>query len=159
VKPVNFNPYDDFIFFDSCAFDGGSPNEQLASKKARKILDENNKKVMIMHSVASEIRNSNTPDWLQEIEPKSRQTVKLNLTPKEKSVLSEIEQLIVGNGKLEKRKADCFHVFEAQKYGGCFVTSDVGIYKHSEAIDSNYGLKIIKPSEFLELVREYSIRT
>ena len=156
---MTFNPYDDFIFFDSCAFDGGSPDEQLASQKARKVLDENKKKVMLMHSVASEIRNSNTPEWLQEIEPKSRQTVKLDLTSTEKNVLSDIEKIIVGNGKIEKRKADCFHVFEAQKYGGCFVTSDVGIYKHSELINSKYGLKIIKPSDFLKLVIEHSKKT
>ncbi len=156
---MNFNPYDDFIFFDSCAFDGGGSYEEKASEKARKILEINEKKVMLMHSVVSEIQNPQTPNWIKEIEPKSRKTVRLNLIDSEKQTLKEIEEIIVGNGKKEKRKADCFHVFEAQKYGGCFVTSDVGIYKHSKVIKEKYGLNIIKPTEFLKLVIEYSKKT
>ncbi|WP_299978940.1 hypothetical protein [uncultured Pseudoteredinibacter sp.] len=156
---MNFNPYDDFIFFDSCAFDGGSIDEQKASKRAREILGKNKKKVMLMHSVVREIRNPKTPDWIQEIEPKSHQTVQLNLTNEEKETLKEIEEIIVGNGSLKKREADCFHVFEAQKYGGCFVTSDVGLYKHSKAIKQKYGLNIVKPTAFLELVIKHSEKT
>jgi predicted DNA-binding protein (UPF0278 family) len=156
---VNFNPYDDYVFFDSCAFDGGDVNDQLASKEAREVLEKNKKKVMLMHSVVSEIRNLNTPDWIQEIEPKSRQTVKLNLIDTEKETLKEIEAIIVGNGNLEKRKADCFHIFEAQKYGGCFVTSDIGIYKHSEVIKQKFGLNIVKPTDFLKMVIKHSEKT
>ncbi|WP_444997500.1 type II toxin-antitoxin system VapC family toxin [Aliikangiella sp. IMCC44359] len=121
---MEFNPYDNFVFFDSCAFDGGGDQEEKASIEAREILHKNKKKVMLMYSVVSEIRNQNMPDWIQEIEPKSRQTVKLNLTKKERKVLREIENIITGNVKLNNRKPDCLHVFEAQKYGGCFVTSD-----------------------------------
>ncbi len=153
---MNVNPYDDFIFFDSCAFDGGDFHEREASERARRILKKNGKKVMLMHSVVSEIRNPHTPNWIKEIEPKSRQTVRLNLTDSEKLTLSEIEKIIVGNGQAEKRKSDCFHVFEAQKYGGCFVTADEGIYKHFGIIKENYGLSIVKPTEFLKLVVEYS---
>jgi PIN domain nuclease of toxin-antitoxin system len=156
---VDFNPYDDFIFFDSCAFDGGSIEDQEASKEARNLLQKNTKKVMLMHSVVSEIKNPETPGWIQEIEPMSRQTVQLNLTNTEKETIKEIEEIIVGNGSLEKRKADCFHVFEAQKYGGCFITSDIGIYKHSAVIKQKYGLNIVKPTEFLQLVVKYSEKT
>lgn len=153
---MNFNPYDNFIFFDSCAFDGGDLSEQKASEKAREILQMNGKKVMLMHSVDSEIRNPTTPDWIQEIALSSRKTVRLNLTDVEKQTLADIETIIVGNGKVAKRKADCFHVFEAQKYGGCFVTADEGIYKHSEHIWQKYRLNIVKPTDFLKLVIKYS---
>ncbi|WP_299494411.1 hypothetical protein [uncultured Shewanella sp.] len=156
---MNFNPYNDFVFFDSCAFDGGRTDDQEASKRAREILEKNKKKVMLMHSIVSEIRNPNTPDWIQEIEPKSRQTVRLNLTDEEKGTLREIETIIAGNGGLIKREADCFHVFEAQKYGGYFVTSDIGIYKHSRIIKQKFGLNIVKPTAFLELVVKHSEET
>ncbi len=131
----------------------------MASEKAREVLEQNKKKVMLMHSVVSEIKNPNTPDWIQEIEPRSRKTVKLGLIDSEQETLKDIQRIIVGNGNLEKREADCFHIFEAQKYGGCFVTSDVGIYKHSDAIKQGYGLNIVKPSEFLELLIKYSEQT
>lgn len=158
-RSMNFNPYDDFIFFDSCAFDGGDFEDQQASQRARDLLERNNKKIMLMHSVVSEIRNPKTPGWIQELEPRSRQTVKLNLTSTEMETLRDIEKIILGNGTPEKRKADCFHVFEAQKYGGCFVTSDVGIYKHAATIKDKYRLIIIKPKDFLDLVIKYSEKT
>ncbi|MCP4990664.1 MAG: hypothetical protein GY928_32865 [Colwellia sp.] len=150
-----FNPYEDLIFFDSCAFDGGDLEQQGASIKALEILDGKREKVILMHSVVSEIRNPNTPDWLKDRERRSMQTVRLNLTNEEQITLGEIERIVVGNGSLEKRKADCFHVFEAQKYGGCFVTSDKGIYKHSDVIKEKYGLNIVRPSELVDLLIKY----
>jgi len=158
-QPVNFNPYDDFIFYDSCAFDCDDDHEREASEKARALLEKNRKEIMLMHSIVSEIRNPQTPDWIQEIEPTSRQTAPLDLTDSEKNTLNQIEKIIVGNGKPEKRKADCFHIFEAQKYGGCFVTADKGIYKHSSVIKQKYGLNIVKPTDFLKLVMQYSEKT
>ncbi|WP_099608345.1 type II toxin-antitoxin system VapC family toxin [Vibrio coralliilyticus] len=156
---MKFNPYDNFVFFDSCAFDGGDLEMQEASTKARRLLEKNKKKVMLMHSVVDEVRNPHTPDWIQDLEPSSRKTVKLNLTSSEQATLVDIESIIVGNGKPEKRKADCFHVFEAQKYGGCFVTSDYGILKHSVKIKERYGLYIVGPLEFLTLVQEFNPQT
>ena len=156
---MNFNPYDDFIFFDSCAFNGGNSCEKDASEKACSILEKNGKKVMLMHSVVSEIKNPNTPNSIQAIVPESRQTAPLPLTDAEIKILTEIEKIIVGNGKPEKRKADCFHVFEAQKYGGCFVTADKGIYKHASVIKKQYGLNIVQPTDFLKLVVQYSEKT
>ena len=156
---MSFNPFEDLIFFDSCAFDGGDKSQQDASRKAREILEAKGEKIILMHSVVSEIRNPKTPVWLQEKERRSRQTVKLNLTESEKATLKKIEDIIVGNGSLDKRKADCFHVFEAQKYGGCFVTSDQGIYKHAQIIKEQYGLNIVTPIEFLKLIIEHSDKT
>ncbi|MBM7423282.1 hypothetical protein [Spongiibacter marinus] len=156
---MDFNPYDDFIFFDSCAFDGGCLEDQKASQWARDLLEKNKKKVVLMHSVVTEIRNPKTPGWIREIEPRSRQTVRLGLTSLEKETLRDIENIITDNGALEKRKADCFHVFEAQKYGGCFVTSDAGIYKHAAIIKEKYGLNIVKPTDFAQLVLMHSEKT
>jgi hypothetical protein len=104
-----------------------------------------------MHSVVNEIRNYNTPDWIQSLEPTSRKTVKLNLTDVEQETLENIEGIIVGNGSLEKRKADCFHIFEAQKYGGCFVISDIGIYKHSECHQTKIWLKHSKANRLFKI--------
>ncbi len=156
---MDFNPYDDFVFFDSCAFDGGAIEDQEASTKARILLDTNSKRVTLTHSVVSEISNPNTPEWIQIIERKSRKTVKLNLSESEKETLTDIERIIVGNGSLQKRKADCFHVFEAQKYGGCLVTTDIGIYKHAKVIKEKYNLNIVTPTDFLNLVVKYSEQT
>ncbi|AAW85542.1 hypothetical protein VF_1047 [Aliivibrio fischeri ES114] len=156
---MKLNPYDDFIFFDSCAFNGGKLEMQEASMQSRYLLELNNKKVTLMHSVVDEINAPHTPPWIQELEPNSRKTVKLNLTSCEQTILADITSIVVGNGKPEKRAADCFHVFEAQKYGGFFVTSDNGILRHKLKIKEKYDLNIIDPIEFLSLVQEFSPET
>lgn len=159
VSEVDFNPYGDFVFFDSCAFDGGTPQERSASTEACNILEKNNKKIMLLYSVEDELKQERTPEKLRNLAKSSRKTVELNHTNEERLTLQRITQIVVGNGKAEKRKADCLHVFEAQKYGGCFVTSDKGIYKHSSAIFDEFGLVIVTPSKFLEAVLKYSEQT
>ncbi len=159
VIKMDFNPYDNFVFFDSCAFDGGTVEEQTASLQAQEILEKNKKKIMVMYSVDDELKQESTPNKLKELGKVSRKTVKLNLTQSEKEQLDRITEIIVGNGKPEKRKADCLHVFEAQKYGGCFITSDKGIYKHASAIFNEFGLFIVTPSEFLAVLLKYSEQT
>ncbi len=153
MKP---NPFDEFIFYDSCAFDGGDLKQQEASLKVQKILESNKVKIILMHSVVSEIKNSKTPEWIRRKEIRSLKTVKLPLTEAEQLTLLDIQNIIVGNGSAERRRADCVHVFEAQKYGGYFVTSDEGIYKHADVIQAKYGLNIVSPDGFLKIVNSNS---
>ncbi len=156
MKP---NPFDDQVYFDSCAYDGGDESEQKASLEARVLYKTHRGKILIPHSVESEIQNPITPEWIKEVANASIRTVKIPLTKEEVKTVKEIQDIIVGNGSIEKQEADCIHIFEAQKYGHYFVTSDRGIYKHSEKIREKYGLYIVKPSEFLELVKHYANKT
>jgi hypothetical protein len=59
------NPFDSNIYFDSCAFDGGSEEEQALSVKCRQILEESGNKVQILHSVQKEVDFPNTPSWVK----------------------------------------------------------------------------------------------
>lgn len=80
----------------------------------------------------------------------------VSLTDQENNELRDVETIIVENGNLENRRADCRHVFEAQKHGHYFVTTDNGILKHSTAIKSQFStLFIIRPTEFLEIIKQY----
>ena len=156
---VDFNPYENFIFFDSCSFDSGSEEEITASDLVQQLLSKNKKKIMLMHFVESEMKHPNSSGQKKHLTVNSTKTVKFNLTSEEKAQLAEITEIIVGNGNPVKREADCFHVFEAHKYGGCFVTSDRGIYKHSRTIFEKFELRIIKPTDFLKVVLKYSDKT
>lgn len=149
------NPFYQPVYFDSCAFDGGDENEQKASIEAREIFEVNGGNINIVHSVMKEIEYPNTPQWVKDMANNSIYTIEVQLTPQEQAELKDVETIIVGNGNLEKRKADCRHVFEALKYGRYFVTTDKGIFKHAEAIKKRFStLFIVKPSEFLEIVKE-----
>ena len=150
------NPFYQPVYFDSCAFDGGSEAEQVASVNARELFEGNDGIINIVHSVMKEIDYPNTPQWVKDIVNESIFTIEVELTPQEKTELKDVERIIVGNGNLEKRKPDCRHVFEAQKYGRYFVTTDNGILNHANAVKKRFStLFIVKPSEFLDIVLEH----
>jgi len=152
---MNPDPFYGNIFFDSCALDGGNEDEQEASIDARELYEKHGHEVEIVHSVAKEIDYPNTPNWVKDIASGLVYTIEVILTQPELAQLQDIESIIVGNGSLEKMKDDCRHVFEAQKYGRYFVTTDKRILKKAAQIRSKYNLYIVKPTEFLETLEHY----
>ncbi len=150
------NPFLAPVFFDSCAFDGGDRRAQQASIEARTLFEENSGMINILHSIRKEIEYPNTPQWVKGLANDYILTLEVSLTGQENNELRDVETIIVGNGNLENRRADCRHVFEAQKYGHYFVTTDNGILRHSTAIKNRFStLFIIRPTEFLEIIKQY----
>lgn len=152
---MNPNPFYGNVYFDSCAFDGGDEQEQAASIESRELYEEHGHGVEIVHSVAKEIDYPSTPQWVKDIAQGLIYTIEVDLTAPEQEQLADIEKIIVGNGSLDKMQSDCRHVFEAQKYGRYFVTTDKRLLKKAGQIRPKYNLYIIKPSEFLETVERY----
>ncbi len=142
------------VFFDSCAFDGGDISEQAASNEIRSLCDKHGGLINILHSVQKEIDYPNTPRSVKDLTTTYIGTLAVPLASDEQEILRDIERIIVGNGILENRRADCRHIFEAQKYGRYFVTTDNGILKHSDAIRHRLStLFIVRPTKFLEILR------
>ncbi|MCL1126948.1 hypothetical protein [Shewanella surugensis] len=154
---MNPDPFYGNVYFDSCAFDGGNEVEQEASLKARELFEDNERYVEILHSVAKEIDFPNTPQWVKSESVDLIYTIEVELTQLEIEQLRQVEILVVGNGSIDKMRSDCRHIFEAQKYGRYFVSTDKRILKKSGEIKSNFGLYVIKPSEFLETLEYYVV--
>ena len=154
------DPFKSEIYFDLCAFDGGTPEEQSASLECQDLLEQKNNEIRILYSVQKEIDFPNTPNWIKQ---KARQFVGTKETfsfeANEFEILRDIEKIIVGNGNLEKRKPDCRHVFETIRYGEYFITTDNGILKHSDIIFKKYHIYIMKPSELLVIMNKYQSQT
>jgi hypothetical protein len=145
------------VFFDSCAFDGGNEQEQAASNEARSLFAESGGEIKIVHSVKKEIDFPNTPQSVKDEANQLIYTIEVQLNPEEEAELNDVQNIIVGDGSLEKREADCRHVFEAIKYGRYFVTTDKGILNHSkEILDRFSTLFIVKPTEFLSIINDYA---
>ena len=150
------NPFLQPVYFDSCAFDGGDTTEQQASIEARMIFEANDGTINILHSIQKEIDYPATPQWVKDLAANYNYTLQVPLNSGEQKELRNVETIIAGKGDLEKRKADCRHVFEAQKHGRYFVTTDKGILKHSTAILKRFStLWIIKPTEFIGIINEH----
>ena len=56
-------------------------------------------------------------------------TTSVTLTPTERTRLSRIQAILAGNGKPVNVADDARHLFEAQKYGSYFVTTDERLLK------------------------------
>jgi len=151
------NPIYGSVFFDSCAFDGGNEQEQTASNEARSLFTDMGGDIKIVHSVKKEIDYPKTPQSVKDEANQLIHTIEVQHTAEEATELNGVQKIIVGNGSFEKREADCRHVFEAIKYGRYFVTTDNGILSHSSEILNRFStLFIVKPSEFLSIVKEYA---
>lgn len=145
---------------DSCAFD---PKYSPEDKSADEIfhLYENWKNTGIIleiaHSVLKEIDHPNTPLWVKEKAYKIGYTIPTDFMKEEKNLLREIEKNLAGNGKVENIRQDARHIFEAHKHGHYFITTDDRILKKKMQLHQicACSLAIVKPSEFLALVKTY----
>jgi len=140
------------ILLDSCAFDLGDEDEQKASLEILALSDNGDLTVQIAHSTQKEINHPHTPDWVKQRAAQRIFTVEVQNTPNEMKMKNEILAIITGSGKPENYSADAEHVFEAQKYGSYFVTTDNGILRRADALHDLCQIDILKPSQLLVLI-------
>jgi hypothetical protein len=140
-------------FLDSCAFDPKYAPEDKASVELFDLYKKDKLLLQIAHSTQKEIEHPNTPAWVKAKAQNLIYTIQVQLTPNELAILRKIEAILAGNGKIENISQDARHVFEAQKYGSYFITTDARILDRAEALRKSCGVLIVKPSEFLALVK------
>lgn len=112
--------------------------------------------LQIAHSTQKEMDHPNTPQWVKQQAGGLVYTLEVELTPSERDLLANIEKILAGNGKIESIKQDAMHVFEANKYGYYFITTDNRILSRSGMIRKICHVVILKPSEFLVLVKRHA---
>jgi hypothetical protein len=140
-------------FIDSCAFDPKYGVEQAAANEIFRLDAEHDLSLLIAHSVRKELEHPNTPEWVRREGLSRIYSIKVQLTRDEVALKRRIHAILTGNGKPKKMKEDAEHIFEAQKYGSCFVTTDGRLLKRAADIHALCSVVILKPSEFLEYVR------
>ncbi len=149
------NPLTSNNFMDSCAFDPKYKPEERASEEIFKLSKEGKVLIQIAHSTQKEIDHPNTPDWVKREALNLIYTIPVHLTDGELRKLREIEAILAGNGKVENILQDAKHVFEVQKYGSYFVTTDSRILDRAATLRLACNVNILKPSKFLSLVKQY----
>lgn len=152
------NPLRTNNLIDSCAFDPKYEPEASASVEIFQLANEGKFQLIVAHSTQKEIDHPNTPAWVK-AEAQSRiYTLNVQLTANELAVLAKIEAILAGNGKVENIKQDAQHVFDAQKYGSYFITTDKRILLRAEQLARECTVSVLRPSEFLALVNHHSSR-
>ena len=148
------NPFLTNNFIDSCAFDP-KLQRMLHRPKSSDCIASSTSDFEIAHSTLKEAKHPNTPVWVRREALGLVYTIPTAITPNEAKYLQRIQRILIGNGKAEKMLQDATHVFEAQKYGSYFITTDHRILKKADELRREVSVVILKPSDFLTLAREH----
>lgn len=149
------NPLITNCFIDSCAFDPKYGPENEASNEIFGLYKDEKLLIQIAHSTQKEIDHPNTPASVKLEALNLIYTLPVQLNEGEVRILRGIETILAGNGKIENITQDARHVFEAQKYGSYFITTDSRILDRADKLRSAFNVTIVKPSEFLSIVKQH----
>lgn len=149
------NPWITNSFMDSCAFDPKYGPEDKAATELFRLHQAKGLGIRFAHSSQKEVDHPNTPAWVKTQAARLIYTSNVSLRPDERALLNDIRVVLTGHGKPENVEEDARHIFEAQKYGSYFVTTDERLLKRAAEIRGLCSVEILRPSQFLELVRSY----
>lgn len=152
---MSINPWVTNSFVDSCAFDPKYDPEDKAAKEIFRLHKEERLGILLAHSNQKEVDHPNTPAWVKRQAASLIYSSNVSLTPNEMTLLQKIHDVLSGQGKPENVEQDARHIFEAQKYGSYFVTTDDRILKRAGEIEILCSVQILRPSEFLKMVCSY----
>ena len=113
--------------------------------------------LMLPHSVKSEIEHPNTPADVKRRALQLIYTMPVSLTPGELERHQRVRHLVRGNAKSGKHDRDAYHMVEAAKHGGYFITRDKRLLKKRSDIAHllGAGFAIVTPAEFLEAFNRF----
>jgi hypothetical protein len=149
------NPWIANSFLDSCAFDPKYHPEDETATELFRLHQTEGLGILLAHSTQKEVGHPNTPAWVKAKAGDLIYTITVTLTPAETNRLKRIHEILTGKGKPENVAEDARHIFEAQKYGSYFVTTDERLLDRADEIRTECGVDILRPSQFLGLVHSY----
>lgn len=145
-------------FLHSCAFDPKYAPVDKASVELIELYKKDNLPSSDCTFDAERNRLSEYPPCVKAEAQVLIYTIPVQLTPNEVSLLRKIETILAGNGKVENIIQDARHVFEAQRYGSYFITTDAGILDRAKPLRETCGVLIVKPSGILALLKGHGER-
>ena len=148
------NPLITNNLIDSCAFDPAPEAEAEAANEIFALAEAGHFQLAIPHSTLREIEHPNTPAAVKRMAANHQYTIPVAQSPDETRIQSEILRILAGNGRPEPMQRDTENVFEAQKYGGHFITNDRRVLARADQIYALCGLSLVKPTAFLAIVRK-----
>lgn len=141
-------------FLDTCAFDPKYSPEDVAAQKILALWKSRQINIVLTHSNQKEIDHPNTPADVKLEAAAMPYTIQTTLTQDEVARENKIHVVLTGNGRPEKYAADAWHIFEAGKYAGYFITTDQRILDKREELQRVSAGQIFTPSEWLMIFYE-----
>jgi len=149
IDPLRFNNFVDANILDDVA-DG----QDTAVKEIVCLARSGEITVLLPYSVQNELRNPNTPAHVRQAATKFLFSMEVPLTAEELRRYRNLVEAVKGDAEEKNIGPDLFHVCEAAKYGGYFITRDKRLLARSEAIARILQIDVVTPSVFLDRVAE-----
>jgi len=145
IDPLHFNNFVDANILDNVA-DGADAavNEIVELAQSEKI------RLLLPYSVQNELKNPNTPAHVQRAATLFQFSVEVELTDEEHRRYHDLVNAVKRDAEEKNIAPDLFHVWEAAKYGGYFITRDKRLLARSGAIASILQIHVVTPTVFLE---------
>jgi predicted nucleic acid-binding protein len=123
----------------------------LALREADKI------RFVIPAGVREEVQHPRTPQGVKDAVLPEIFTIPTGLNSQEQDFRRRVAAALQGNAAPGKHAADAYHLAEAAKYGGYFITHDERVLKRSGGLRDLLppSLQIVTLARFLEIFDEY----
>ena len=108
--------------------------------------------IILPYSVREEAKHLNSPEHVRRAADLFIFSEPVSLTEGEQKQYRALVDVAKGDAKEENIAPDLFHVCEAAKYGGYFITRDKRLLARSHIVADILQIEIVTPSEFLERV-------
>ena len=149
IDPLHFNN-----FIDANILDNVADGEDAAVNKIVDLAQSGEITLLLPYSVQNELKNPNTPAHVRRAATLFLFSVEVGLTDGERRHYRDLVDAVKGNAEEKNIAPDLFHVCEAAKYGGYFITRDKRLLHRSGAIASILQIDVVTPTVFLERVAE-----
>ena len=149
IDPFCFNNLIDANILDDVA-DGedAAVNEIVELGQSGEIM------VLLPYSVQNELKNPRTPAHVNRAATQFMFSIEVGLTEGELRRYSDLVAAVKGDAEEKNIAPDLFHICEAAKYGGYFITRDKRLLARSGAIASILQIDVVTPTVFLERVTQ-----
>ena len=113
--------------------------------------------LQLPHSVKAEIDHPDAPADVKRQAVGFIYTSPVSLTAAERQRHEEVHALVRGNAEPGEHDRDAYHMVEAARYGGYFITRDARLLEKRIDVAGllGAGFAIVTPSEFLEAYEHY----
>lgn len=112
--------------------------------------------MLLPYSVKAEIENPNTPAVVKRRAADFIYTMEVSLTSAEMKTHAAVRAIMRGNALSGQHNSDAFHLVEACKYGGYFVTLDKRILKKRGEVRAILpGFWAVRPQELVAIFNQH----
>jgi len=145
------------VTIDANALDKDGTARDAVVDRALRLRQAGKIRFVIPAGVRREIEHPKTPQTVKDAVLPEIFTMPVGLNPQEQEFRQRLIAALQGNALPGKHAADAYHLAEAGKYGGYFITHDERILKKSGDLQNLLppSLQIVTLERFLEIVDDY----